>query len=145
MNDQMLLDWADKVAKNGTCNRRQIGCVLVTAQGAMISSGHNGRPANIGNCLEDKFCPGREVPAEAGATQAVACYGVHAEQRAVMAASKDDMWGHIHTAFCSKAPCTQCVLLLLETPCVRIVVKTPSKETVNRELWVKAGREWISG
>ena len=132
MNDYMNL--AVLAAKNGTCPRRKIGVVLYDIEGNVLGEGYNG--VN-GKCA----CPGRDVPAGAGSA---ACYGIHAEVRALMSAfasgfKPDD----IHTCYSTKAPCASCVATLLATGCKKIVFQTKSNETLNEEIWKAAGREWI--
>jgi deoxycytidylate deaminase len=121
-------------AQQGTCPRRKIGACLYDANGEILGEGHNG--VN-GECA----CPGRDVPAGAGNA---ACYGIHAEVRALMQATEA---GHkpseVASCYSTKAPCTNCTLMLLATGCKKIVFQVDSNETLNKEIWIDAGREWI--
>lgn len=121
-------------ATNGTCNRRKIGAALYNDVGDILGEGWNGVD---GECN----CPGRDVPAGAGNA---ACYGSHAEIRALIAAMNA---GHkseqIYSCYSTKAPCAFCVGVLLLTGCQRIVFRTASNETLNEEMWTASGREWV--
>lgn len=140
MDYQKLLAEAVQVAAFGTCNRRQIGCVLVNEHGYTMMGGYNGPPRSLGSCREDEVhCPARDLPAGSGGAQ-TACYGVHAEVRALRHIGHD---AAIHTIVCTKAPCLACTLLLLETSCQVIAFKTGSNETENKTVWEQAGRTWL--
>lgn len=138
MNHEHYLQIAEKVATLGRCKRRQIGCVLVDSSGDILSDGWNGPPNNMKSCFESP-CEGADVPAGMGATQKVACMGVHAEIAALLKTNAKDVFG----VYSNKAPCQNCVLTLLNTNCRRIVFRTASNDTKNCELWESAGREWI--
>jgi len=131
LRDEDAMRLAESAAKFGTCDRRQIGCAMLDCLGEALSTGYNG-PA-CGDCL----CPGASVPAGTGNAE---CYGIHAEMRALFAAGPND--DRIHACYCTKAPCTACVLALLGTNCRHIYFRTASNETRNRELWERAGRGW---
>lgn len=137
------LNLAYEVSKQGTCSRRKIGCIIVDKEGNILAEGFNGRPKSLGNCLE-KPCPGANIPAGVGATQKVACYGLHGEIRAMLRFSKLSTIRDIYAIFSTKAPCLSCVITLLETPCEYIVFSIASNETENKELWENQGRYWIN-
>lgn len=136
--DSHYLRIAEAVANEGRCKRRQIGAVLVDSAGTILANGMNGPPVTMRSCFESP-CPGADVPAGQGAGKTVACYGVHAEIDALLKCSDISK---VHTLYCTKAPCTSCVLTLLNTKCKRIVFLTPSNETTNKELWEASGRVW---
>lgn len=134
MEYSKLLEVARELASAGRCPRRGIGCVIAGADGSILGAGSNGPPQSLGPCA----CPGRDVPAGAGTA---VCYGVHAEVRALVAAAA--AFDRLHTVVSTKAPCTNCVLNLLETPVQVIIFETGSNETTNRDLWLAAGRNWV--
>lgn len=143
-HDLHMLRLAIKLAQSGTCARRQVGCVVTTTDCVLVAFGYNGRPHALGDCRNDELCPDKNVPAGSGTGGlSVACYGIHAEERALQMVIGDRRAASVDTLYCSKAPCTRCVLQWLETSLKRIVFSTPSNETTNRELWEKAGREWV--
>ena len=134
------LELAEKVAEQGTCARRKIGCLLVDEFGAILAEGYNGRPKCLGSCLELP-CPGAHVKAGQGAYAKVLCDGVHAEVRALLNFTRmRDPISHIKYIFSTKMPCYSCVLILLETKCQYLIYRTPSNETENKAKWLEAGR-----
>ena len=125
---------AQQASNDGTCQRRKIGAVVCDRDGNILGVGHNG---TNGECS----CPGRDVPAGAGNA---ACYGIHAEVRALMAAFEAGAKpADIASCYSTKAPCTSCTLLLLATGCSEIVFQKESNETLNRDIWLNAGRSWV--
>ena len=132
MNARMKL--AVLASERGTCPRRKIGAVVYDANGKILGEGHNGVD---GECS----CPGRDVPAGAGNA---ACYGIHAEVRALMQAFASGARPEdIASCYSTKAPCASCVATLLATGCKKVVFRVASNETLNREIWLAAGREWV--
>ncbi len=135
MTTSKYMGLAISEAKKGRCKRRQIGCVLTDENGAILASASNAPPDQMQSCF-DNPCPDADVPAGAGtATQ---CYAVHAEQRALMACDVSKL----RKVFSTKAPCTSCTLMLLNTPCEEIAFVTDSNEKTNEKLWRDAGRKW---
>lgn len=136
MDDAFGMRTAEMAAAYGTCARRQIGAAVFDATGERFTWAANGPPAALPACI-DTPCPAADIPAGRG-NAATPCHGVHAEARALRRATFTP-----HTVYSTKAPCTACTLMLLDTPAQRIVFSVASNETTNRDLWVSAGREWI--
>jgi hypothetical protein len=68
------------------------------------------------------------------------CQAIHAEQNALLQCP-DIM--KIHTCYVTTSPCNeQCIKLLLNTPCQRIVFLEEYSKS-GKEAWISAGREWI--
>ena len=134
--DEYYLKYAEIIAEDhGACRRRKIGCILTDIDHKPLALEANGRPDVLGSCMNDP-CPDAHVPAGAGAK---GCYALHAEMKALMQCDPE----MVFTAYSTKAPCTACVISLLQTGCQRIVFRTASNEQTNRQLWEKAGRKWI--
>lgn len=125
------------MAERGTCPRRKIGAVLYDRNGEVLGEGWNGVDGVRDGVCD---CPGRHIPAGAGNA---ACYGIHAEVRALMQAMQNHAPAEIGSCYSTKAPCTNCTLMLLATGCNKIVFKIESNETLNREIWLNAGRQWV--
>lgn len=85
------LSIAEQVAKRSTCLRRQYGAVIVKND-EIISTGYNGAPRGVANCCENGEC-WREANNIPHGTQYEACVAVHAEQNAIISASRQEMLG----------------------------------------------------
>lgn len=88
---QYYLDIAAEVAKRSTCLRRQYGAVIVKND-EIISTGYNGAPRGEENCCDKGVC-WREANNIPHGEQYEKCVAVHAEQNAIISASRRDMIG----------------------------------------------------
>ena len=82
---------AEEVAKRSTCLRRQYGAVIVKND-EIISTGYNGAARGMTNCCDVGEC-WREANNIPHGTQYEACVAVHAEQNAIISASRQEMLG----------------------------------------------------
>ena len=94
---QVFLEMAMVLATRACCMRRQVACILVDAQGKVVSTGYNGRPQAMGNCVPSDSCE-------------VHCEGVHAEVNALVQATRP-----VYTAYITHAPCWHCIKTLVNT------------------------------
>lgn len=157
--DEWGIQLAQVTARRGTCCRRQVGCVLVDADGHVIATGYNGVAAGRPHCNEAKqegadyepwgdlslgltrptkiitvfpnACPGATAPS---GTNLDGCEAIHAEQNALLQCPNVRA---IHTAYVTCSPCVTCVKLLMNTGCQRIVFAEPyAHDQAARELWL---------
>ena len=136
------LVWAER----STCARRKVGCVLANNHGHVLATGYNGPPAGYRHCTRIP-CPGADQPSGQGLQL---CEAIHAEANALLQCPDVRQ---IHTAYCTTAPCGECVKLLLNTQCRRIVfIRDYPHSEVSRERWTRQKpeepdflrpREWI--
>lgn len=155
--DEWGLHLAEVVATRGTCIRRQVGCALLNSRGRLLSVGYNGPAADRPHCAEEIFqsdsfgnplksefpnaCKGAYLPSGEGLDT---CQAIHAEANALLQCAAVDK---IATAYVTVAPCVNCVKMLMNTSCRRIVFGQPyaAKHAEAEVWWRDAGREWIDG
>ena len=89
--NKYYLDIAAEVAKRSTCLRRQYGAIIVNHDES-IATGYNGAPRGEENCCDKGYC-WREANNIPHGTQYEACVAVHAEQNAIISASRQEMLG----------------------------------------------------
>lgn len=85
------LDMADTALKRGTCLRRNYGAVIVKND-EIISTGYTGAPRGRVNCCELGFCARQKLGIKSGEKYEL-CRSVHAEQNAIICASRKDTIG----------------------------------------------------
>ena len=85
------LDIAAEVASRSTCLRRQYGAVIV-ANDEIVSTGYNGAARGCVNCCDCGIC-WREAHGIPHGEQYEKCIAVHAEQNAMLSASRKEMIG----------------------------------------------------
>ena len=96
--DNYYLNIAEVVASRSTCLRRKYGAVIVNND-EIIATGYNGAPRGEPNCCDvgECYCRSHENPIVAEAAKHGAQYGscvaVHAEQNAIISASRSEMLG----------------------------------------------------
>lgn len=78
------------VSKRSTCLKRHYGCVIVKND-EIIATGYNGSPRGESNCCDVGECMRMNVPHNSGDYSD--CHSVHAEQNAMLSASRKDMIG----------------------------------------------------
>lgn len=79
------------VSKRSTCLRRKYGAVIVKDD-EIIATGYNGAPRGEDNCCDVGYC-WREANNIPHGERYEACKSVHAEQNAIISASRKDMIG----------------------------------------------------
>lgn len=89
--DEYFLNIAKEVSKRSTCLRRQYGAVIVDANNNIVSTGYNGAPRGCENCCDIGKC-NREGHEHNDGNYGN-CRSVHAEQNAIISASRAEMLG----------------------------------------------------
>lgn len=88
--DDYYLDIALAVSKRSTCLKRHYGCVIVKND-EIIATGYNGSPRGYTNCCDIGFC--KRIDKEHNSGDYSDCHSVHAEQNAMLSASRKNMIG----------------------------------------------------
>ena len=83
------LDIAESILERGTCIRRKYGAVIVKND-EIISTGYAGAPRGRKNCDELGFCAREKLKIPRGERYEM-CRSVHAEQNAIISASRKDL------------------------------------------------------
>lgn len=87
--DEYFIEIAKVVSSRSTCLRRKYGAVIVKDK-VIISSGYNGSPRGIKNCIDIGKCTRKELNIPSGERYEL-CEAVHAEQNAIINAPPDRM------------------------------------------------------
>ncbi len=162
--DAWAMGMARITARRSTCLRRAVGCVLMDADGFVLATGYNGVPKGMmhcnqrtgfsptlkrvgdelvpiegskGNSVFGHACPGHDSPSGSNLN---GCHAIHAEQNAMLRVADPR---RIHTCYCTTSPCIQCIKMLMNTGCQRIIFDELYPHPESRELWEHTGREWI--
>ena len=88
--EQYYLNIAKAVSKRSPCLRRHYGCIIVKDD-EIIATGYNGSPRGGINCCDVGFCHRENMPHNCGDYSE--CCSVHAEQNAMLSASRREMLG----------------------------------------------------
>ncbi|HOP65994.1 MAG TPA: cytidine/deoxycytidylate deaminase family protein [Bacilli bacterium] len=139
------LDWdhyymliAETVAVRSTC-RRHVGAIIVKDY-VVVSTGYNGAPSGIKHCAERGGCLRQQLNIPSGTKQEI-CRAIHAEQNAMIRASKRDMEGA--TLYVNTFPCAICTRMIINARITRIVYKGDYQDELSKEMLAESGIEII--
>ena len=109
-SDDYFLKIALVVAERSTCRRHHVGAVAVKDK-HILSTGYNGAPANLKDCLE-LGCLRNEMGIPSGTRHEI-CRGIHAEQNVIIQASLHGVSLEGSTIYCTHTPCVLCAKMLV--------------------------------
>lgn len=137
--DNRFMQIAKLVGTWCTCHRRNVGAVIVKDK-RIIATGYNGAPAGVENCLERGYCLRNKLQIPSG-TKAEVCYSVHAEQNAIIQASKLGIAVDGATLYVTHQPCTICTKLIINSGIKKIVYGIEYPDEFSLELLKEADIE----
>ena len=98
------------VAQRSTCLRRKVGALAVKDK-RILSTGYNGAPANVTDCLT-KGCLRQELGIPSGQRHEI-CSGLHAEQNTIIQAAIHGISIKGAEIYCTHQPCFICTKMLI--------------------------------
>ena len=134
------LDIAQTILERGTCLRHNVGAVIVKND-VIISTGYNGAPRGRANCTDLGVCRRMSLGVPRGQRYEL-CRSVHAEQNAIIAASREEMIGStLYLAMVDPAdgalvpdasPCNMCRRMIINAGIERVIIRnTRDKYTIH--------------
>ncbi|MBR3162279.1 MAG: cytidine deaminase [Bacilli bacterium] len=137
------LNIAESVTARGTCIRRNYGAIIVKND-EIISTGYVGAPRGRKNCCDIKYCMREKLNIPKGERYEL-CRSVHAEQNAIISASRKDMLGStlylVGVDYNSKEyvkganPCSICKRMIINAGIEKVIIR--DTKTKYREVFVK--------
>jgi len=142
--DEYFIGIAKAVAARATCLRRKYGAVI-TKDNIIVSTGYNGAPSGMKDCLAVGRCTRKELQIPHGERYEL-CHSVHAEANAIIRASVDELSGatiYISGSDegekeCSSEPCMMCKRLILNARIAKVVYSDG-----NNSFLVVDPRKWL--
>ncbi|CAN5528111.1 cytidine/deoxycytidylate deaminase family protein [soil metagenome] len=104
--DEIYMELAENLAKRSHCVKAQVGAVL-TKDTRIVSLGYNGPPAGTHNC--DLEWPKDGCPRDSKGSCSLA---LHAEQNAILYASKNNVVMEGSTLYVTLSPCISCARVI---------------------------------
>ena len=130
------LDIAQTVASRGTCFRRRYGAIIVKND-VIVSTGYAGAPRGRKNCSDLGFCMRESLGIPRGERYEM-CRSVHAEQNAIIAASREQMLDAVlylvgidcsNGGLVSDACCCQmCKRLIINSGIAKVIVRNTDRD-----------------
>ena len=141
------LDIAETVLERGTCLRRKFGCAIIKND-EVISTGYAGAPRGRRNCCDINYCAREKLNIPRGERYEM-CRSVHAEQNAIISASRKDLIGsdlylvgkdaktgeYVENAM----PCILCKRFIINAGIENVYIRQNKEEyvKVNVEEWIE--------
>jgi dCMP deaminase len=131
--DVIYMELAQKLAQRSHCVKMHVGAVL-TKDTRIVSLGYNGPPAGTHNC--DVEWPEHGCPRDSKGSCSLA---LHAEQNAILYASKNNVSVEGATLYITLSPCIACARIIFTTGIRKVIYlnsyaeykKIPSDEGVD--------------
>jgi dCMP deaminase len=131
--DVIYMELAQKLAQRSHCVKMHVGAVL-TKDTRIVSLGYNGPPAGTHNC--DVEWPIDGCPRDSKGSCSLA---LHAEQNAILYASKNNVSVEGATLYITLSPCIACARIIFTTGIKKVIYlnsyaeykKIPSDEGVD--------------
>lgn len=125
--DEYFIHIADAVSRRATCMRRKYGAVI-TKHNSIVSTGYNGAPRGMEDCLEVGKCTRKELRIPHGERYEL-CHSVHAEANAIIRASAEELENSTiyisgndgEGGYCQSEPCMMCKRMILNSKVARVV------------------------
>jgi dCMP deaminase len=135
-----FMDMAFLVGKRSTCQRRQVGAILVH-NNQILSTGYNGAPKGVAHCAI-AGCLRASMDIPSGERHEL-CRGVHAEQNAIIQAAVNGVALKGSTLYCTHQPCMICTKMLINAEIERIYIAEHYPDALASELLQEAGVDLI--
>lgn len=123
--DEYYLNIAKAVLQRSTCLKRKYGCVIVKDD-VIVATGYNGSPRGEVNCCDSGKCKRLNIPHNSGDYSI--CKAVHAEQNAIISASRKDLIDSTVYLYCEEnnepiaaEPCPICRNMLVNAKVKNII------------------------
>lgn len=135
--DKRFMELTEQVGTWSSCFRRKVGAIIVRDKRVM-TTGYNGAPTGITSCIERGECLREKLQIPSG-TRAELCYGVHAEQNAIIQAARYGINICGATLYCTHQPCVICAKMIINAGIVRVVYKEGYPDEFSVRLFEEAG------
>lgn len=116
--DEYFKKIAKSIAERSTCTHRKVGAVIVKDK-RILATGYNQPPSGFPHC-DEIGCIRDDLGIPSGRNQEI-CYGLHAEQNALMQAAKFGISTEGATMYVTHKPCSVCARLIINAGIKRVV------------------------
>ncbi|MDY6788992.1 MAG: cytidine/deoxycytidylate deaminase family protein [Candidatus Nanohaloarchaea archaeon] len=119
--DDYFLKVSDVVAERATCDRGRAGCVIANNK-RILTTGYVGAPAGLPHC-DDVGHHMKEVKHGSGDKSKHCVRTTHAEQNAIVQASRSGVSIQGATLYCKMTPCHDCAKMIVNAGIERVVCR----------------------
>ncbi len=134
--DEYFMAMAFLVSSRSMCLRRKVGAVLVRER-RILSTGYNGPPSSFPHCSQIG-CLREKLGIPSGERQEL-CWGLHAEQNAVIQSARFGVSTVGATLYCTTKPCITCAKILANAGVEKIYVAQSYPDEFSDQLLLQLG------
>jgi len=111
--DDYIMQICHSVAARATCRHRDQGAVIINGK-QIVSTGYNGAPSGVKDCLERGYC---------SKIEGVGCLaeGLHGESNAIISAARKGVSVEGCIIYCVFSPCKICANMIKTAGIVEVV------------------------
>ncbi len=139
--DQYFAAITVQVATRSTCLRRKVGAIVVKEK-RILTTGYNGAPKGVKNCLDRGKCLREELGIPSGQRHEI-CRGIHAEQNAIIQAAYHGVSINGSVIYSTTQPCVQCAKMIINSGIKKIYCFESYPDELSLELLKEADVEII--
>lgn len=139
--DEYFASITKQVATRSTCLRRKVGAIIVKDK-RILTTGYNGAPMGVENCLDRGKCLREELGIPSGQRHEI-CRGLHAEQNAIIQAAYHGVNIRDSVIYCTNQPCAQCAKMIINSGIKKIYYFYEYPDELSLQLLNEAGVELI--
>jgi len=130
-----------QVATRSTCLRRKVGAIIVKDK-RILTTGYNGAPRGVENCLERGTCLREELGVPSGERHEI-CRALHAEQNAIIQAACYGVVIKDSVIYCTTQPCIICSKMIINAGIRKIYYLEDYPDPISIQMLDEAGIESI--
>jgi len=119
------------LSERSTCLDKKVGCIITNRQNEIIASGYNGAPRHWVHCNDLGYCIANRFNNKG------LCPSAHAEQNALLQCRVPEQ---IWSIYVTLSPCINCIRIINNTPCKRIIFIHEHRHPEAKNLWLG---KWI--
>ncbi|RLG21441.1 cytidine deaminase [Candidatus Micrarchaeota archaeon] len=139
--DDYFMMIADIVSTRSTCLSRRTGAILVKDK-HIISTGYNGAPRGIRNCVEKGYCNRKKMGFKSGEGLEYS-YAVHAEENAILQAAYHGHSTKGAVMYATTSPCVFCAKSIINAGIVKVHYIEDYPHDFSLQLFKEAGIETV--
>lgn len=130
------------ISERSTCLRRKVGAIIVKDK-HILSTGYNGAPAGIKDCIEHDNCLRDIMKIPSGKDKHI-CRAVHSEQNAIIQAAKFGIKVKGGTMYCTHNTCMVCARMMINAGIKKVITCAARHEKEFIDLFEEASVEYIN-
>jgi len=132
--DEYFMETAFLVSQRSSCTHRKVGAVIVKDK-RILATGYNQPPSGFPHC-DEIGCIRDDLEITSGEYQEV-CYGLHAEQNALMQAAKFGIRTDGAFIYVTHQPCSVCARLIINAGIKKVIYRNPYPDSLTKLIFEK--------